>query len=170
MRRAPVPRNGVSADDVRRVLRYDPQTGDFFWRVNRTNGVKAGDRAGCRRGEYWVISIFNVSYRAQRLAFLYMTGEFPSDYVDHINGKKLDNRWDNLRPATNAQNQHNRAGTGGACGIKNVTYVARRRKYQVSLKVFGREKFIGYYQDCELAELVATEARNKYHGPYANHL
>ena len=162
-------RDALSAADVRRFLRYEPETGDFFWLVNRTNGIKAGDLAGCQRGFYWVISVWGVSYSAQRLAFLYQEGRFPSEYVDHINGIKLDNRWANLREATNAQNQHNRSGTGSNCRVKNVTYVAKRCKFQVSLKVRGREKFIGYFEDVELAELVAIEAREKYHGSYANH-
>lgn len=159
----------MTQDDLKRFLHYDPETGFFTWRVNRTNGIKAGDRAGCSRGKYWVISVWNVSYAAQRLAVLYMTGAFPPEYVDHINGLTLDNRWSNLREATNAENQRNRSGTGSRCGLKNVTYVASRSKYQVSLKVGGREKFIGYFEDLELADLVATAAREKYHGVFAKH-
>lgn len=160
----------ITQAELKDLLHYNPETGDFVWLVNRTNGIKVGNFAGCFRGSYRVISIKNVSYAAHRLAFLYMAGRFPHEYIDHINGVKSDNRWVNLREATNGENQYNRSGTGSNCGIKNVTYVQSRNRFQVSLKVSGKEKFIGYFEDIELAELVSIEAREKYHGHFAKHI
>lgn len=159
----------LTQEELKRHLHYDAETGVFTWLVNRTNGVKAGDKAGVLARGYVVFCLKNRQWSAHRLAFLYMEGRFPSDFIDHVNGQKDDNRWVNLREANNSENQRNRSGTGSNCGIKNVTYVRNRDKYQVSLKVDGREKFIGYFQDLELAELVALEAREKFHGPFAKH-
>jgi hypothetical protein len=155
---------------LKEKIHYDPETGIFRWLVNRTNGVKAGDLAATsRQNGYAVMCFANKTYKAHRLAWLYMTGEFPPEYIDHINCEKSDNRWSNLRMASNSENQRNRTGTGSNCGAKNVTFLPKRNKFQVSLKVAGKEKFIGYYDDFELADLVAHEAREKFHGTFARH-
>lgn len=160
----------LTQDELKRLLHYNPDTGEFHWRVNRSNGVKAGDLTGTRtQTGYVVISVLNKTRKAHRLAWLYMTGEFPPDYIDHVNCNKSDNSWSNLRCATNSENQRNRGRFGGAAGMKNVVFVEKRKKFQVSLKVAGKEKFIGYYEDAELADLVAHAAREKFHGPFAKH-
>lgn len=160
----------ISQEELKRFLDYNPDTGIFTWIVNRTNGVKAGDVAGTPQNGYLTFYLNNTQWKAHRLAFLFMEGRMPHEYIDHINGIKSDNRWCNLREATNAENQRNRSGTGSNCNLKNVTYIKKRDKYQVSLKVNNKDKFIGYFQDIELADLVAIEAREKFHGPFAKHI
>jgi hypothetical protein len=93
------------------VLSYDPATGVFTWlpaRDKKRGPKMAGKRAGSRAGEgYWYIDICCVKYRASRLAFFYMTGEWPQQLVDHINRNREDDRWCNLREVSPSENRMN---------------------------------------------------------------
>lgn len=88
--------------------------------------------------------------------------------VDHINGNPLDNRIENLRAATQQQNLWNQK-RNSITGIKNVSWHKHSNKWQVRIRILGKRLCLGLFDDIELAELVAVEARNKYHGEFANH-
>jgi hypothetical protein len=107
---------------VRSILDYDPQTGVIRWKVNRTPRGKAGAVAGCVRDDSYIsIGIGGRMYMAHRLAFVIMTGRWPNHQIDHESTDRTDNRWENLREATHAQNLHNvgrnRANTTGFKGV-----------------------------------------------------
>lgn len=111
-------------------------------------------------GEHWCV---------HKLIFFWHHGYVP-DQLDHINRNTLDNRIDNLREVSSTQNACNRGkfsnNTSGATG---VSWHKMHHKWFVYVDVDKRRKNIGYFDDIELAELVALEAREKYHGLYANH-
>ena len=99
----------ISKDEVQKLLHYDPETGFFTWRTSR-RGAKKGSRAGCLnvRG-YTFIGLNYTNYLAHRLAWVYVNGEIPEGiFIDHIYGKRNDNRIENLRLATPLQNGNNR--------------------------------------------------------------
>lgn len=106
-------------------------------------------------------------YLVHRIIYELVYGASP-EFIDHIDGNRLNNHHENLRPATRNQNQHNRKiNTNNKSGAKGVSL--SRGKWQVRVQIDGKEKFFGRYDDIELADLVAQEARNKYHGQYARH-
>ena len=100
----------LTAERLREVLNYDPQSGEFRRRVDRGRGRghrwKAGTIAG-RKAQYIHINIDYALYAAHRLAWLYMTGEWPSRGIDHIDRDKHNNAWSNLRLADKSQNAMN---------------------------------------------------------------
>ena len=89
-------------------LSYDPDSGVFRRKISNTRAVKAGDIAGSQNGKgYLTMMVCGRVYKAHRLAFLYMTGSFPPEEVDHINGIRDDNRWANLRAVSHVENSKN---------------------------------------------------------------
>ena len=158
----------MTPDELKSLLKYDPETGDFVWACS-LGRCAAGNKAGHRhKAGYRIIRINGKSHMAHRLAWVYMTGKMPEDEIDHINGDKSDNRFCNLREATRCQNSRNRAVMrNNKTGRKNVCFVTSRGKYKAQIKYAGKIKFLGYYDCPELAALVASEYRDKYHGSFA---
>lgn len=114
-------------------------------------------------------SINYKSYYVHRLIFMMFNGYFPKQ-IDHIDGNRLNNRIENLREANNAQNNWNKTTTkANKSGRKNVYWHSAAKKWAVEIKVNTVKKYIGIFDDLELADLVAQEARNKYFGCWANH-
>lgn len=149
---------------MKEFLRYCPMTGLFF---NKATAEAVGNRMD----GYLYYYHKGVNYPLHRLAILYVTGKLPKGDVDHINMCRSDNRYINLRECSRSENMLN---TGphkdSKSGIKNVFYRPDTKKYSVRLSVNGKYKSYGCYEDIELAELVATEARNKFHGAFARHV
>jgi hypothetical protein len=117
---------------------------------------------------YTRIEINGKSYYAHRLAWLYVYGEMPKLHLDHINGNKSDNRICNLREATRVENLRNTSkNIKNTSGAKNVYLHKPTDKWQVRIALNGKSKHFGLFDDFELADLVAIEARNKYHGQFA---
>lgn len=159
----------IDHDELLSTLSYDSETGIFKWlKTNSVVRVK-GSIAGGVSGGYICISINNVLYKAHRLAWFFTHGEFPSGEIDHINCNKKDNRINNLRVVTTAENLRNRGmQKRNTSGVKGANRKKGRRGWEVRIGVNHRRIFLGTFDDIELAELVAKEAREKYHGEFAN--
>lgn len=118
---------------------------------------------------YLQTNLFKKSIFIHRLIFIYTYGYSPTS-VDHINGNKLDNRPENLREASVTENNRNVGlRKDNSSGVKGVYWKKENKKWRAQIRVDGKRKHLGYFDDLELAELVAEEARNKYHGEFANH-
>ena len=91
--------------------------------------------------------------------------------VDHIDGNTLNNKIENLRAVSLNQNQHNRGiDKRNKSGFKNVAWCKRTKKWQVSLAVNNKSMAFGRFSDIELADLVAQEARDKYHKEFVRRI
>lgn len=129
----------LTAERLRAVLQYDPETGIFLWKdrprsdFKRSQGYGAwrqrclGKEAGSSSGHgYRRISIDCVEYFAHRLAWLYVHGIWPSQHIDHINGDGCDNRIANLRDVSNTDNHRNtrltKTNSSGVLGVRHTPY------------------------------------------------
>jgi len=118
---------------------------------------------------YFVAKVGNKIYLYHRLIFLFHYRLLPK-MVDHINHNKKDNRIENLRAATNTQNQQNsKLRKDNVSGVKNVHWHSPTQKWRVCLRVNKKKVWVGEFKDLEIAKTASIEARKNYHGEYACH-
>ena len=160
----------LSQKELKKYLYYSPSTGDFVW-VKGRGSARIGSIAGFIEKEhgYRIIRIFKRNYRASRLAWFYMTGEWPKDQVDHWNRKRADNRWKNLRPATESQNHANQTlHCDSWVGLKGVTRRGHYNKWRSRIVVRGKEIHLGMFNSPKKAHRAYATAARHYFGEYAH--
>lgn len=151
---------------LKEVLNYDPITGIFTWGISNSNRVKVGDFTGTLRNDgYIAIGVIGRSYLAHRLAWLYMTGEMPTYFIDHINGNRADNRFCNLREATNQQNMQNliKPQERSTTGFLGVSFDKPNRKYVAKIRINGKNRHLGSFATPEEASVAYLSEKRKHH-------
>lgn len=148
---------------VKQLIIYDPDSGRFSWREDRYRTIKAGTPAGSqhKRTGYVEIGIDGKLHLAHRIAWLYMTGDFPIGPIDHINGVRNDNRWSNLRSVTRKTNSINRQRALSKCGFLGVTKSGSG--FKAAIRFQGRVKYLGTYPTPEIAHEIYKTARATYY-------
>jgi HNH endonuclease len=160
----------VCIERLQELLHYDPENGLFTWRVTRKK-CPIGKRAGTQRKDgYRLICIDGVSYLEGRLAWLYMTGEWPAHEVDHRNLDPSDTAWDNLRAATRGQNECNKPLRSSNCsGCKGVRRANQKSGYEAYLCRNNKHITLGTHPTVEAASLVRKIAAIAIYGEFARH-
>ena len=159
----PVLKESLTRDDLVALLRYDENSGDFYWLASGP-GRKMDAPAGADNGQGYIhIGIRGFSYRAHRLAFLYMTGAWPSDQVDHVNGIRPDNKWSNLRNISGKDNTHNQRlphkhNSTGFLGVK-----PSRSRFTATINLDGKRKHLGVFKTAEKAHEAYLAAKRQLH-------
>lgn len=155
-----------SLERLNELFLYDAESGDLRWKAvpQHFKRAKIGDLVGTigARG-YRVIGIAGFYYLAHRIIWKMATGNEPVDQIDHIDGDRLNNRWANLRSATNGQNRWNtKLGKNNTSGTKGVYWDANRRVWTASVN----GKRIGRFKDKQDAINVRMECAAKAHGEF----
>lgn len=157
----------LTAQYLRQILNYEPETGIFRWAiVRRPSPFKPGDRAGTidKKKGHLIIKINGKSYKAHRLAWLYVTGEWPTTQLDHKNITPADNRLDNLRECTtaiNCQNQGMRK--NNRSGFPGVYWHKKGKRWIASISVNMKRIHLGYFDDLEEAGAAYMKAKLAFH-------
>lgn len=163
----------ISHEILIRRLDYDPDTGFFTWKhaPNAWKGWNekfAGKRAGCFSRGYWLIRLEGRIYRASRLAWFYVMGQWPQTQIDHVNGDSLDDRFSNLRDASPSENTCNRKlQSNNTSGFKGVYWLKANKKWRVRVGVGGKDHHIGLFDDQLSAALAYDRAAKELQGEYA---
>ena len=158
----------LSASDLRALLRYDPDTGFFYWRGPPSRSVRAGATAGALGREgYRRIRINGARYYASRLAFLYMTGGWPKDEADHKNGMKGDDRWVNLREGTREENCFNRSRQKRHKSGYKGGFRHRSGRWQAQVRARGQCKYLGLFDTPQEAHTAYFAAARLLHREFA---
>lgn len=171
-------KKNITAEDVRLRLNYDPATGIFTWKMRtfvkkgsgKWNDIYAGKEAGSVfKNGYKVIGFgrgANKHY-AHRLAWLYMTGEWPKYQIDHIDVDKLNNKWSNLREAALGDNWGNqKIRRNNTSGYKGVSFAHREGKFVASITIDRRHINLGYFDCAEQASKAYIKAAKKRYGEF----
>ena len=157
----------LNAAEVRDLLEYAPDTGVLRWKRHMTPRARAGKEAGViQQGKYRRIGIFGSYYMAHRLAWLIVTGEWPTHEIDHINGRKADNRWVNLREATPTENKRNTVHRNKS-GLLGASYSTNKGMFRAQIRVSGHRKFLGWFDNAEDAHAAYVAAAKSFHGEFA---
>lgn len=160
-----------TADEVRQLIDYDPDTGILTWRPMtraecgsemawRARHSVFGKAAGSIMPNGYRSLLFRGRrYYAHRMAWLLMEGEWPCVDVDHINGVRDDNRWINLRAATRSQNHQNRIGNPAT----GASWHERMGRWRAVITLGRRQKHVGYFDTQEEAAAAYRRAKAEHH-------
>ena len=156
----------LTHDHLLSILSYDERSGNFVWLIN-SGRARIGNIAGnVHSGGYVVIIVDKKQYKAHRLAWFYVTGEWPRGRLDHKDNCGSNNRWDNLRPATHSQNMANRKlNANNSCGHKGV--VRRGSRYRAYINKDGKRYNLGTFSTAEEAAAVSWAKAQELHGSFA---
>jgi len=150
----------LTVDRLLEVVRYNPDTGLFSW-------VATDQRAGfARKDGYIALAVDGKTYRAHRLAWFLMHETWP-ELIDHINGDRSDNRFENLREATRSENTQNSTHTRSKSGYRGVSRNGKHR-WKAAIAVNGRDQYLGTFDTPEEAHAAYCAAAAKLHtrNPY----
>jgi hypothetical protein len=162
---------------LQELLSYDECTGVLKWKIlpatsrsNICHNNKCGGRvAGTVGGKgYIMIGIDKVYYLAHRIIWKIKTGADPIDIVDHEDTNRSNNRWLNLRQASNGSNiQNSKLRKDNSSGIKGVHWDSQHRKWRAVISTNGKSQRLGRFSSIEEAASVINAARLQMHGEFA---
>jgi hypothetical protein len=159
--------SNLTVERLREVLRYEPETGKFFW-LKGNNQRLAGDEAGSVENKGYVrIKIDGMKILAHRLAWLWMSGEWPFSRIDHKNMIRTDNRWINLRLADDSKNMANKhVHKNNFLGVKGVR-LHECGKYVARISVKGTAIYLGIFDTITAAQAAYEIAAKEFYGEFA---
>jgi hypothetical protein len=145
----------ITYEEVSAILSYNETTGDLVWKINRGSSARQGQIAGSvssnKNGKRYIRVMVNYKmYMAHNLIYLLKTGEFSNGILDHIDGCGTNNKWDNLRVATNAENRKNtRKPKNNTSGVVGVYWAKNIGKWEASFGLNNKKNLIGYFSEKE---------------------
>lgn len=173
----------IDVDLLRELLRYEPETGKLFWRerastsenrswVRQWNARYADKEFGhvSTSNGYRNGAIFNIRYRAHRIAFALTMNVWPEGEIDHINGNRADNRWLNLRAVSRAENARNiKRHATNTSGVSGVVWHKASNKWSATIGASaGRSSYLGLFANFDDA-VAARKAAETHRGYHPNH-
>lgn len=150
--------NMLTQQRLKELIQYDPVTGKFY-RPTKSGAKECGTASTHSNKQYLRIWVAGKLYYAHRLAWLYMTGAFPKDQIDHIDGNGLNNVFTNLRDVTcQVNNKNRRLSSNNSSGITGVHWCEERQKWVSQIKHFGKIKHLGRFNEIEDAKGAREQA------------
>lgn len=168
----------LPAETVRKLLSYNPETGELRWKPRGAEFFTDGKFTAETQAARWntrhagnvafaisvkghrVGNLLGRRVYSHRVIWIWMTGKWPEGDVDHINGDKADNRWVNLRDVPHYINGRNmpisRANTSGVTG---VYWHRKRQKWCASIKVNGEDRYLGLFTSLTDAAAARAQAQ-----------
>lgn len=153
---------------LRAALAYDPETGLFTNLVQRRQSKPGAVVGQLGAGGYVRVTFEYCRFMAHRLAWLHMTGDWPSDKIDHRDLDRSNNRWSNLREATQSQNCANAPLTRrNTSGFKGACFDKSNGKFVASVRFQGRHIHLGHFDTAYEAHLAYVAGAHRLFGEFA---
>ncbi|RZI60680.1 MAG: HNH endonuclease [Pseudomonas sp.] len=154
-----------SLERLRELVDYNQGTGVFTRKIAVSYSPAGKVLNHLNPAGYVIASIDGQSYFLHRIAFKLVTGKDPEGDIDHINGVRHDNCWNNLRDVPRAMNNQNRqrANKGNAFGLLGVRKGKREGQYRATICVGGKFKSLGYFSNIEDAHNAYVSAKRIFH-------
>lgn len=158
-------------EEFSHVFSYDPESGELRWKNTPSLKKQNGKIAGYPSTVHGYIAVMykKKNYKAHRIAWLLSTGDWPVNFIDHIDHNRVNNRMENLRDVTvqaNAQNMN--IGKRNVSGFLGVCWVKQKRRWRASLKSGGKIIHLGFFSDINDAAAARKAGDIKY-GFHKNH-
>src|SRR5216684_8823237 len=159
----------ISHSKLKQYLRYQPSTGFWFRRTAYRANYSVGDRADRRRTSgYFYVMLKKRRYPAHRLAVFYMTGVWLPEVTDHRDTDTENNKWDNIRPATQTQNLANaRRRKDNTSGYRGVSWNKEKKKWHARIVCRGKVTILGYFPSKFKAHVAYRRAAKVQFGEFA---
>ncbi len=153
--------------ELKALITYDPATGLVAQKPRRgvrNTSFTAGANHNCG---YKQLGVAGRSRLVHRLAWLYMTGEWPVAEIDHINGDRTDNRWENLRAATSGENKQNTPlRNDNTSGVKGISWEAKKNRWRAEIWHRGKKHYVGVSNDIDALRRKVEARRSELHGAF----
>lgn len=150
----------LTQEQLKARLHYNPRTG-LFLRILRSGRRKPAGNVN--KDGYVHIRLAGKTHKAHRLAWLYMTGEWPSDMLDHKNGLRDDNRFRNLRQADRAINSQNLRSARRDNKLKVLGVSPQGRRFVARIQSEGHQRYLGSFDTAALAHAAYVAAKRELH-------
>ena len=146
----------ITQEELRRI--FDYRDGHLIWKIRLNSRTKIGDIVGSLYNDgYRHVQIYGKRYVEHRLIWMYYNGDILDGlFIDHINRIPDDNRIENLRLVTLQENQWNRS-------TKCCFWDKANKKWRASIRINGKKKYLGYFDNKVDANNAYLEAKSKYH-------
>lgn len=151
------------------VLHYNPVSGKFTWLARISIRIMIGAEAGSLTPDGYIeIGVDGISYLAHRLAWFYMTGDWPVGQVDHRDTVRSNTAWENLREATHGQNvQNSGPRKNNKCGFKGVSFIKKIGLWHARIMHERKLYLLGYFDSPEEAHGAYAAKAKALHGEFA---
>lgn len=156
----------LSKEQLLEIFEY--KDGELYWKTHTGNRYKTNKIAGyLHPSGYKYTGVLGKRYKNHRIIWMMHYGFLPKE-IDHIDRNKQNNRIENLRESNRVLNMQNvDMRKNNSSGFKNVYWHKGNKQWQVKMNIDKKTKLFGYFDNLELAGLVAEEARNKHHKYFA---
>lgn len=160
--------SNLTAERLREILSYDPESGQFTWVKPTSFRVKKGAFAGSVYGNgYRYIGIDGHSYKTSRLAWLYTHGKWPDHFIDHADGNPTNDRIANLRPCTHAENMQNVRKSPPRAAIHSryvgVSWSKLAKRWTAEIMINFKRSRLGFFDNEEDAAEAYRRAKRTMH-------
>lgn len=146
---------------------FECKDGKLVWKKDTYRKHTVGKEAGSSNGRYLQVKLLGKKYMVHRVVFALHHGYMP-EFIDHINGNTIDNRIENLREASAAQNNHNRSVSArNKSGVKGVSFCNQMKKWKAQITLQYKQMHLGYFEMLSDAEAAVKTMREKLHGNFA---